>query len=733
MGLPARNMAVATPYAFGGGLDQASSGLAVPGGRVIAAMNYEPVVDGYARVQGHERFDGRLPSQADYWSMAFKNGTVSPPGGATVTGLTSGATAKLLYTPGAFGTADLQGSFGSGTATGTLLLANVVGTFVANETLKYGTSTNFAVVQSAPVKNDAPTVDMREGGQSSAQYTLRNSIQLVPGSGPVRGGFVFNGVAYAIRDNAAGTQGIIYKATSSGWVAQSFGRVIFFKLGLVEIAEGSTITGATSGATAKVERVIVQSGAWGATLDADKAYGYLVLSGQTGAFASGEVLKVGATNSATNNQGGDSAQIILPAGGRYHCKVKNFYGATNRKRVYCASGVWNAIEYDGGSVLVPIITGMATDTPTRVFDIANALGLCFPGGSVQISEPGEPCVFNAILGALEIALGDDITDVVSANDSAVVFFCNEKVASLTGRGVDTFVLEQITDEAGALPWTTQRIGLTVYLDRRGLRDLQATAAFGDFKAGSMSELFAPFLDAKRRAGATPTASIRCKTKTQYRCYYSDGTGFTVYMEGKAPSMLPFTTDTMRVYATFRGEMTDGSEGMFACDTSGYVFRLDSGTSFDGQQINAFLMTPFNHLGNVGINKRFHGVSVELTGSARTRLGLTAQFDYGDGEQPISGDKAITTNGNSSFIAVHGGGGDFIATSGGGSFDPTKWDQFYWASGSSFQGMAEADIGGAGRNVSIIFGCRSQDIEPPHTLQAYTVRWSPRGQVKRTAQ
>jgi hypothetical protein len=59
---PPRNMAVSTPYAFGGGLDQTSASLAVPGGRVIAGLNYEPVVNGYKRVQGHERTDGRLPS-----------------------------------------------------------------------------------------------------------------------------------------------------------------------------------------------------------------------------------------------------------------------------------------------------------------------------------------------------------------------------------------------------------------------------------------------------------------------------------------------------------------------------------------------------------------------------------------------------------------------------------------------------------------------------------------------
>jgi hypothetical protein len=47
-----RNIAVASPYAFGGGLDQTSTAIAIPAGRAIAAMNYEPVVTGYARVTG---------------------------------------------------------------------------------------------------------------------------------------------------------------------------------------------------------------------------------------------------------------------------------------------------------------------------------------------------------------------------------------------------------------------------------------------------------------------------------------------------------------------------------------------------------------------------------------------------------------------------------------------------------------------------------------------------------
>jgi hypothetical protein len=88
------------------------------------------------------------------------------------------------------------------------------------------------------------------------------------------------------------------------------------------------------------------------------------------------------------------------------------------------------------------------------------------------------------------------------------------------------------------------------------------------------------------------------------------------MGRKAPEMLPFSMDTMRPYAVFTGELADGSEGMFACDLSdGYVYRmLDSGASFDGVQISAFVMTPFNHLGNIGMNKRSRG-TIELDAAA----------------------------------------------------------------------------------------------------------------------
>ncbi|AXU17817.1 hypothetical protein C7W88_00075 [Novosphingobium sp. THN1] len=94
-------------YAFGGGLDTNTAALAVAPGAIIAGMNYEPLAEGYSRVQGYERFDGRTaPSAARFWTLDFDQGGQAFEIGDVVTGLTSGATGTVILDP-----VDLTGSW----------------------------------------------------------------------------------------------------------------------------------------------------------------------------------------------------------------------------------------------------------------------------------------------------------------------------------------------------------------------------------------------------------------------------------------------------------------------------------------------------------------------------------------------------------------------------------------------------------------------------------------------
>lgn len=689
-------------FGFGGGLDTNSAALATPPGAVISSMNYEPLAEGYGRVQGYERFDGRAaPSAAAFWAMPFDNGSSPIVLGDTITGDTSGATAVLIAEVIGF-----SGDWDDGDAAGTLLLTAMTGAFADNEILNVG-GTPSGQVAGLPSLNSAVNHTELKTRRLLAQNHYRDQIGKVPGEGPVRGVAVHKGEVYAWRNNVGSTQANGWKATPTGWQALPMLKRITFAAGLVEPNEGDILHGDSSGAAAILQRVVQQTGDWGST-----AVGYFDIEPVSGTFASGETLKVGATPIAT---GSAAVDITLPPGGRYRTLSHNFYGNAQRYRLYGVNGVGNAFEMLENGAIGTIPTGMETDTPTRIFEISNHLGLIFPGGSIQFCAPGEPRVFDVVQGAGEIGFGTEVTDVVQSNETAVAIFGESKIAILSGHDADDFAMETLTEEAGADADTAQRIARTVYLDARGLRSLDATQAYGNFKAGTLSGQFERYFRSKRAKGATPAGSFVCKGKSQYRLVWNDGTGLSVYMGGKHPQAMTHDYGDMRPYCFGAGELADG-EGIFVGGEDGYVYRLDSGNSFDGDRIKGFVMTPFNHMGAVAQEKRYHKVVIELDCPPEAQIAVTGQYDYGDGDKPISGAADFTVTSAPGAI-------ELLVLGGGGIWDSAIWNEFYWS--APVEGRAECPVDGLGRNASFIFASHAHETEDPHILQAYLIYYSQR--------
>lgn len=687
-------------FIFSGGLDVATSPLVMPPGRIMSGMNYEVVAEGYRRVDGYERFDGRkAPSDARFWSVPFQDGATPIYYGDVVFGATSGAGGIVVAPPLVF-----SGAWIDGTAAGTLVLGEVVGEFDESEAL---------TVEGAPRARTngysgegvGPDADTRRERLAMAQEWRRNAITQVPGSGDIRGVAIYKGVVYAWRDNLEGTACAMWRASVSGWLLVPLGRTLRFTEGLLEILDGATITGSVSGATATAARVVAKSGDWGS----NKA-GYIVLTGATGTFIPNETIAIGSTPYAL---AGADTPTTLPPGGRYQTIVHNFYGAKDRLRLYGISGAGRAFEFDG-TIFAPIETGMTQDIPFLLFEVAEHLGLVFKGGSVQLSVPGEPLLWDAAQGAFEFGFGSEVTNVVSSNDSAVALFGTSRIGILSGRDADTFQFDELTEEAGADPWSAQRIGRTIYIDQRGLRDLSATQAYGNFRAGSLLPELLPFFQAKRKSGAKPVLSFVAKGKSQYRVIWSDGSGLSVFMGRKTPEPLLFSVAPIVFTCGCAGELADG-EGIFAGGTGGYVYRLDSGPSLDGIPVQAFVMTPFNHLGGVMVEKRLHKTTVEMDNPPDAQVGISVIFDYGDESQPMSGSREFYVRGT--------GGHDLLVTGGGGIWDTGVWDNFFWS--APLKGKAEAYTEGQGVNMAVVIGCDSHVTEVAHTLQAYTLHWSPR--------
>lgn len=681
-----------------GGLDLVTPPIAVKDGRCIAASNYEADASGYTRFGGYERFDGQTkPSAASYWILDFDAGTAAISEGDTVTGATSGATGKALIDA-----VIESGSYVGTDAAGYLVLTAVTGTFQDNENLQVSAVTK-SVADGSTTEQGADTDTLNTTYLLDAVTTQRALIGEVTGSGPVRGVFSLAGSVYAIRDNAGATAGQLWKATTAGWSLQTLGHTLDFTAGAVTTPEdGETITGGTSGATATVERVILQSGAWAGT-----AAGYLVLSGITGTFSAAETLTFSGTATATNTAA--QAQITIAAGGKYEFKIHNFFGTSNLRRAYGAGGVDYAFEWDG-TVYTPIKTGLsaALDKPTHISEFASHLFLGYLGGGVQNSGTGLPLSFTAVTGAVTHGIGSDCHGFVRSA-SALVFLGEESIHYLTGSSSSDFVLRVITDEAGALEWTAKNITEPIYMDQRGVRRMTATEALGGFRVGTLTEMVEPLIRTNIAAGILPVASQRVKARDIYRIFFNNKTGLSIYFGRNPVEIMPFDLEE-QVYATSPDDDATGSEELFVtCADDGYVYQMESGRDFDGVDIEAFFRLGFHGYGAPRSNKRFHVAQVELDGGLVGDLSLATEVDYADGYGPLSTSQ------------------DFSVQMGGGFWNQAIWNQFLWSAG--VVGTANGSIDKIGRNLSIAISCTASN-EDPHTITALTVNTTPRTRTVR---
>lgn len=655
--------------------------------------NYMPRPEGYVRFKGFERFDGRpLASAASYWVLNFDAGTATIAEGATVTGAASGATGKALIAM-----VVESGSFGSSNAAGYLVLTTVSGTFQDNENLQV-TAVTKCVANGTATERGALTDANDTTWIRDAIETARALTSTVTGSGVIRGGFTLGSTKYVFRNNAGGTACVLYKSTTSGWTAVDLGREVSFTSGgTYVIAEGDTITGAISGATATVKRVIVTSGSFAG----GDAAGRLILASQTGTFQA-ENLNVGATLNVATIAGNSSAITLSPSG-RFETVRYNFRGSSFTARIYGCDGVNKAFEFDG-TTFVPIVTGMTTDTPDHIAAHLNYLVLSFPGGSVQFSSLGDPYTWSVTTGAGEIGIGDEVTGLLGEYKGTLVIFSRNRIGALFGPILSEATLETISNETGAIEWSVQQMVQPIWLDDRGIRNLAATQAYGDFEAGTMSRKIKPLLDQKRKAGATVTASVRVREFNEYLLFFDDDTGIVMNLSGKEPAFMPLDFG-MTVNAAWSAEDSSGNEEVYFSSDNGYVYKLNSDTSFDGSELSAAVRLGFDHLGSPKVNKRFHKLSLEVNAGPNASIRVHADYSYGNPDIPA-------------LVAQ-----DFTVRGGGGYYNQAVWNDFYWS--AQVEGLAEAHIEGLGTNISPAFYSYST-YEDPHTLHGLTISHSVRG-------
>lgn len=665
-----------------GGLDLESPALALDPGALISGMNYAPASEGgYERIDGYERFSGQpAPSAATYYYCPCTFTSGGPSVGDTVTGADSTETAEVIVVGATY-----------------ICVTKLSADFNDDEVYTVGGNAK-GTFNAAQVEKGETSGLLHATAMNLAADVYRADIAEPTSSGPVRGGVMLNGVNYCFIDNAGGTAGLIYKESAAGWVAVTPGNELSFGSGTGLIAEGDTITGATSNATAVVARVVLESGAWGVD-----AAGRLIIGAVTGGpFQNPENLTVSGVEAATTSL---VTAITISNGGSYDFTVYNFTGSTDTKRIYGCNGLDRGFEFDG-TTYVPIDTGMTTDTPSHVAAYKEQLFFSFRGSS-QSSGIGTPYVWSAVLGATEIAIGDDITGYLPTA-RALLIYSRNSTHQLTGNDTTDFVLDVVSDEVGAIEWTMQNIGNSYALDDRGIVETTRAQEYGNFNFATVSRRIQARIDAMR---SVAVASSVYRTKNQYRLYGSDATGICMtYNMGRYGLQYQFTQFKygVNVACAWTGEDSTGKDVVFFGSDAGMVYQADKGSSFDGEDIEAYVFLPFNNSKSPTVLKTYRKATIEMTTVAYASLRYNPLFSYGDSTIQEHLAKTVENPGA------------------GGYWDLANWDAFYWD--ADIVPNPSLTISGDGVNMSMTIYSKS-DIDLGHKLDGITIHYTPRRLVR----
>jgi len=669
---------------FAGGLDLESPALSISPGALLKGMNYVACSEGgYERIDGYERYSGQSkPSDATYYRVPCSFTAGGPSAGDTITGSDSGSTGVVI----------------------------TVGDDYINYTKRSAAFNNDEEYTVGGVTKGTFTDVHTEKGEGTAllHATALNLAADVyradiasPGGGTtaVRGLALLNGVLYAFIDNAAGTAGEIYKATSSGWTKVTLYSEISFTTMVGAITEGQTITQTVSGATAVVKRVVIESG----TIAGGDAAGRLIVGSITGTFYATHALQVSSVTKCTASS--LAADITLKPAGRYEFIVYNFTGSTSTKRIYGCDGKNYGFEFDG-TVYVPIHTGMTTDTPLHVTALKGQLIFSYYGSS-QNSAVGDPYNWTVVSGAGEIAIGDDVTGY-SVEANTLLILSRNTSNQLIGENSETFTVDPLDAEIGAIPYTIQSVGKTYCLDDRGIILITRAQEYGNFNLATVSGKVQKIVDKIR---SVAVASSVHRDKDQYRIYGSDGTGICMTIGVGQYGLEYYFTEFLYpdiVACTCCGEDSTGKDVVYFGSTAGMVYQMGLGSSFDGDEIEAYIWLPFNHSKSPEVLKSYRKATLEMTSTAYAAIRFGVEFSYGD------------TDIQSHMTQTQ----EILGT--GGYWDLSYWDEFFYD--TKIVSSPSISIAGDGTNISLILYNKS-DIDLGHKLDGVIIQYTPRRLVR----
>lgn len=571
------------PIELAGGLvtnlSRLQQGIKLPGSARLL-QNFEPSIEGgYRRINGYTKYDSEpVPS--------FGGGLVQGSGQSgttlTVANLHAEPTVGLTFT-----------------------IVGVTGTYTVSSA-SYSNINKEAVLSITPALSSSPA--------DKAAVTFSNGSSRIEGLY-----FAPNfGTTYALRD------GVLWGSMGSGW---------------------------TKASTPTYGTVLVQGGAQtGTTLTVDgiSSDTYVPLPGDT--FTISGVQRVYTVLTKPTVTSGAASLSIYPAlasspsdnaavtflnsthsgGSKARFETYNFDGnprttmvdGVNYPACICSFGNYSKIQTSEDILGASLVT----EFKNHLFFAKNDL--------VTFSAPFDRLDYSPANGAGSFRLRSAVTGLTVFR-TQLICFAEDEIKNLSGSSSADFTLTSITDKLGcAEPDTIQEVGGDIlFLGPDGVRFLGGTDTFGDFAiqlaSRQITDKFDSFID-----NTKDYSSVVIRKKNQYRIFqYNAGIddnalGY-VGMQKLDQTGQGFEWGSLQGINAYVATSVYNNEVeyiLFAND-DGYVYRMESGNSFDGRAIPARFYTPYISVNDPNVRKTLFKISTYFDPEGLVNGFITPRYNF----------------------------------------------------------------------------------------------------------
>lgn len=257
------------------------------------------------------------------------------------------------------------------------------------------------------------------------------------------------------------------------------------------------------------------------------------------------------------------------------------------------------------------------------------------GNLLTFTAPYDPLDYTPANGAGTINVGGDITGLIHFRDQLIVF-CVDHILRIVGSTAADFELKPITGNTGCLDGDTiQEIGGDIlYMGPDGIRFLSATEKNEDFALDLASEKIQKLMREFIAAGGV-YSSLVIRSKNQYRLFsyspslsreVSFGYTATKFSDQSVENIAWSKIVGMKVYQADSQQFND-SETILFCSDTGYIYQMETGTSFDTLPIAAIFETPYMPITDPRIRKTIYKHSLYTTIGGNFDLQISIRLDY----------------------------------------------------------------------------------------------------------